>query len=214
MERLHPAMQSFEQQDHAFVALVEGAFADATARSGAHLLCRPGCAQCCIGVFAIGPADALRLQQGLMRLEAGDPDCAARVRARVAASWERLAPHFPGDPVSGVLAVDANGEFENSFDDFANQERCPVLDPDQGICDLYPARPHTCRVFGPPVETPEGYGVCELCFHAATPAEIAAAVLTTQPAALDEALDRAATHAGAHPGATVIAYALSPTLHI
>src|ERR1700759_5697699 len=93
----NPSSDLFRRQDIAFVALVDGAFADAASRSGPHLLCRPGCTQCCIGVFAIGPADALRLKQGLSALEQADPERARRVEARAASSWQRLAPQFPGD---------------------------------------------------------------------------------------------------------------------
>ena len=40
---------------------------------------------------------------------------------------------------------------------------CPALDPEAGTCDLYAARPITCRAFGPPVRCgEEAVGVCEL----------------------------------------------------
>ena len=39
---------------------------------------------------------------------------------------------------------------------------------DTGHCELYESRPMTCRVFGPPVRSEDGLGVCELCFHGAT----------------------------------------------
>src|ERR1700753_2551605 len=123
----NPSSELFRQQDIAFVALVDGAFVDAASRSGPHLLCRPGCAQCCIGVFAIGPADALRLREGLSDLKQTDPDRAARVQARAATAWSRLAPQFPGDAVSGVLDVDHNGDPTDDFEDFANDEPCPAL---------------------------------------------------------------------------------------
>ena len=32
-----------------------------------------------------------------------------------------------------------------AFADFGNDEPCPGLDPDTGGCDLYDARPMTCR---------------------------------------------------------------------
>jgi Fe-S-cluster containining protein len=160
----------FRAQNNGFVALVDGAFADAARRSGPHLLCRPGCTQCCIGAFAIGPADALRLRQGLAALERSDPERAARIQQRADASWSRLANQFPGDARSGILNADADGEhlknFEDSFEEFGNHEPCPALDLEHGTCDLYGSRPQTCRVFGPPIATGEGYGICELCFTA------------------------------------------------
>jgi Fe-S-cluster containining protein len=208
----------FRNQDHAFVALIDGAFADAAARSGPHLLCRPGCTQCCIGVFAIGPADALRLRQGLSALKETDPGRAARVQARAAASWSRLKPGFPGDASSGVLDLDNNDVDSNSqpanrttasFDDFANDEPCPALDPANGTCDLYASRPETCRVFGPPLATGEGYGVCELCFQNATAQEVSNAGIVLPAGELSEALDQAAVAAGESSGSTVIAFVLN-----
>jgi Fe-S-cluster containining protein len=202
----------FRSQDSAFVVLVDGAFADAAKRSGPHLLCRAGCVQCCIGVFAIGPADALRLKQGLVALTHEDPERAARVRERAAASWSRLAPEFPGDRATGALELDSSGDpladFEETFEHFANHEPCPALDPEHGTCDLYASRPQTCRVFGPPVATDEGYGVCELCFQTATPQEIAHAAITPPSEDRSSAPDGAAVAAGAAPGATIVAFVL------
>ena len=197
----------FVQIDRDFVALVDAAFADAARRSGSHLLCRPGCSQCCIGVFAIGPADALRLERGSVELEATDPERAARVRKRAESSWQRLAAHFPGDRTSGVLQTAPDGEPAEAFDDFADAEPCPALDPEQGRCDLYAARPYTCRVFGPPVETSEGFGVCELCFQEASPAEIASAAIAA-PELEQEAVDRAAVAARTAAGHTIVAAVL------
>ena len=198
----------FHKENSAFVALVDGAFVSAASRSGSHLLCRKGCTQCCIGVFAIGPADALRLKQGLAVLQRSDPARATRVQQRASASWSRVAPHFPGDAGVGLLHTDSQGDPIEDFEDFANDEPCPALDPEHGSCDLYAARPQTCRLFGPPVATREGFGVCELCFQHATAEEIAEAAISAPATELSAALDRAAIAAGESAGSTVIAFAL------
>lgn len=208
MTRSSEEKTRFYEKDRDFVALIDNAFADAAARSGPHLLCRPRCSQCCIGVFAIGPADVLRLQTGLAILDQQDPTRAFRVRQRAALSWARLAPQFPGDPDSGLLTVDDHGEPQESFEDFGNQEPCPALDPVDGTCDLYRFRPHTCRVFGPPLANEGGFGICELCFQGATPEEITAAAIAPEPHGISEALDEAALAAGVAPGRTIIAFAL------
>ncbi len=83
-----------------------------------------------------------------------------------------MAAEFPGNLKTGVL--DEGPEAEECFAEFANDEVCPVLDPETGLCDLYDARPMTCRTFGPPVRTGGGLGVCELCFHGASDEQIAA----------------------------------------
>src|SRR5213592_3700871 len=86
---------------------IADAMAEAARRSGAWLVCRPGCTECCLGPFEITQLDARRLRAGLAALEAADPMRAARVRARAAA-------HVEADDVP-----------------------CPALDPATGWCDLY-----------------------------------------------------------------------------
>ena len=204
----HQPQTYFQSQDSTFVALIDGAFADAAKRSGPHLLCKAGCAQCCVGVFAIGSADALRLNQGLVALAHQDPERAVRVRGRAATSWARLAPRFPGNTATGALELDTSGDPVDAFEGFANHEPCPALDPEHGTCDLYAWRPQTCRVFGPPIADGEGYGVCELCFQAASPQEVAQAAITPPSEERSRNLDEAAVAAGAAPGATIVAFVL------
>lgn len=157
--------------DAELVQIVDQALADATLRSGAWLACRPGCNQCCTGVFRISALDAERLRQGLRQLATYDQARADGVRARVASSVEVLAFTFPGDATTGVLFEDEAAQ--EMFEEFANDAVCPVLHPESGTCDLYAARPMTCRTFGPPVKLDEGYGICELCFVGASADEIA-----------------------------------------
>src|SRR5580700_2821519 len=152
--------------DEKLIQIVDSALADVTRRSGKWLVCRPGCTQCCMGVFAINQLDALRLRRGLADLERLAPERAARVRERAQESVRRLSPEFPGDPATGVLRE--GDEAEQQFADFANDEPCPALDPETGNCELYESRPMTCRVFGPPVRSEDGLGVCELCYHGAS----------------------------------------------
>ncbi len=172
--------------DQQLVQIIDAALADTARRSGEWLVCKPGCTQCCMGAFAINQLDALRLQQGLAELEAIDPDRAEQVRDRARASIARLSPDFPGDPATGILH---EGEAaEALFDEFANDEPCPVLDPGTGMCDLYAARPLTCRVFGPPVQSEGGLGVCELRYHGASEEEIAACEMTVDPDGLEAML--------------------------
>jgi Fe-S-cluster containining protein len=151
--------------DQKLVQIIDAALADTARRSGDWLVCKLGCTQCCVGIFAINQLDAVRLQHGLADLEANDPSRAARVKQRARDSVDRLKREFPGDPQTGVL--DESDEAAVRFESFANDEACPALDPVTGACDLYASRPMTCRVFGPPVRSEEGLGVCELCYHGA-----------------------------------------------
>ena len=190
--------------DQQLVQIVDAATADAARRSGDWLKCRPGCTQCCIGIFSITQLDALRLQAGLADLEQSDPVRAAAIGERARLSLERLRPNFPGDARTGQL-----DESHPGFEEFANDEPCPALDPASGLCDLYAARPMTCRVFGPPVRSGDGIGVCELCFDGAAEAEILAAELCTNWTDLENSLNTEAELDTGHAGTTIIALALA-----
>lgn len=191
-------------QDRQLVQIIDAASADAAHRSGPWLQCRLGCTQCCIGIFSITQLDALRLRTGLAELEASDPARAAAVRARAAESVQRLTPGFPGDAATGQL-----DESHPDYEDFANDEPCPALDPATGACDLYAARPVTCRVFGPPVRSEDGIGVCELNFVGATESEILAAELDTSWSTLETSLNAEAESETHRSGSTTVAWALT-----
>lgn len=192
--------------DGALIHIVDAALADASRRSGAWLACRPGCTQCCVGVFAINQLDAVRLQQGLADLEEVDPRRALRVRNRARISVERLSAGFPGNAKTGVL--DEGPEADERFAEFANDEPCPALDPQTGLCDLYEARPMTCRTFGPPVRSEGGLGVCELCYHGASDEQIAACEMVADPDDLESRLLAKLEKTGGPRGRTLVAFCL------
>jgi len=179
-------------RDAELVQIVDSALSDAARKAGAWLVCRLGCTQCCIGPFAITPLDAARLGAGLADLESRDPKRAARVRRRAQDSVERLSRHFT---LEQLLTDDAAGE----------DEPCPALDLQTGGCDLYAARPLTCRTFGPPVRfAGEALAVCELCFEGATDTQIAGCEVEVDPDNLEGAL------LAETPGAdTIVAFALA-----
>jgi len=197
------ACAATHSKDSKLIQIVDAALADAARRSGSWLVCREGCTQCCVGVFAINQLDERRLRQGLEELKARDPRRAERVRARAREAATRLAKDFPGDVASGVLDARRAEEFE----EFANDEPCPVLDPLTGSCDLYAARPMTCRVFGPPVRSEDGLGVCELCFVGASDEEIARCEMVADPDDMEPEVLRDVEASGVR-GETIIAFAL------
>ena len=171
--------------DNTLVQIVDAALAETARRSGPWLLCRPGCAQCCLGEFPITQLDAARLRRGLAELEIRDPQRAARVRQRVREATARQAPMADDDP-------------------------CAALDPETATCDLYEARPITCRTFGPPVRCESGdLGVCELCFEGATDTEIAACEEEFDPQGLEPELLREFEETAGVRGETTVALALS-----
>ena len=192
--------------DLGLIQIVDSALADATRRSGKWLACRVGCTQCCIGAFPINQLDAARLRRGLAELGTISPARAESVRARARDAVARLSAEFPGDPLTGLL--DEGEDAAHRFSDFANDEPCPALDPKTGKCELYESRPMTCRVFGPPVLSEDGLGVCELCFQGATNKEIAACEMKPDPDDLESALLEQLEKSSGIRGNTIVAFSL------
>ncbi len=122
-----------------------------------------------------------------------------------------MSAEFPGNAKTGVLDAgifEEGSEAEKRFAEFANDEPCPVLDPETGLCDLYEARPMTCRTFGPPVRSEGGLGVCELCFQGATDTEIAACEMAADPDDLESKLLAKLEKARGSRGQTIIAFCI------
>jgi Fe-S-cluster containining protein len=190
------------------IQIVDAALADAARRSGSHLVCRPGCTQCCVGVFAISQQDAGRLREALAHLSQTDARRADGIRARVAASLGRIGSSFPGDLESGILAEDDT--LREFFDEeFGDDEVCPVLDPAGGTCDLYSARPVLCRTFGPPMRDTDGnLTACELCYTGATEEEIAACEVGPGIPAIEESSNEGFNAEHGVCGETIVAFAL------
>lgn len=160
--------------DARLIQIVDAALAEAAAKAGAWLKCRPGCCDCCLGAFEISSLDADRLRRGLLRLAEREPERAARVRVRATTAADRLRSQYPIDTASSVLAEVADDD-----------EPCPALDPATGTCDLYESRPLTCRAFGPAIRSGNAVGTCELCFPGATDEEIAACAVELDSDALE-----------------------------
>ena len=173
--------------DRELIQIVDAAMAEAARRAGAWLVCRPGCAECCLGPFPITQLDAWRLRRGLAALEGRDPARAARVRQRAQAAIARMGD-YPGDLTTGIL--DEDEDAEERFAALADEEYCPALDPEALTCDLYEARPITCRIFGPAVRSSGGdvLGVCELNYQGASDDQIAACQVEVDPGGMEDAL--------------------------
>ncbi|HET9837176.1 MAG TPA: YkgJ family cysteine cluster protein [Candidatus Angelobacter sp.] len=197
------------KDDQQLIQIVDAALAEAARKSGEWLACRKGCTQCCYGPFPISHLDAARLSQGLSELDRSDPRRAQNVRERARAAVARLKPNFPGDAKTGML--DEGEDAEARFAEFADDEACPALDPVTGACDLYAARPMTCRTFGPPVRsgTEGALGVCELCYHGASDEQIAACEMVPDPENLEEKLLREVEHKTGKSGSTIVAWVLA-----
>lgn len=149
-----------ETADRRLLASVASTMEEAARKSGDWLVCRPGCTECCMGPFEITALDALRLRKGLAELAELDGAKAERIRVRVAAYVER------------------------------EDAPCPVLDVRTGLCDLYAARPMTCRVFGPATRVDGGLAACELCYDGASDEQIAACAVEVDAEGLEAGILR------------------------
>ena len=189
--------------DRRLLAAIGETMAEAARRSGEWLACRPGCTQCCIGPFPITQLDARRLRRGLDALAVADPARAAAVRARAGEYVRIAAEGYPGDPATGALWDEE--ALSDSLDDMA----CPALDPVTGYCDLYDARPVTCRAFGPATRIAEqSVGACELCYTGATEEQMVACAVEVDPEGRETELLDALAAEGVR-GMTIVAYALA-----
>jgi Fe-S-cluster containining protein len=199
---------AWKAADRALIQIIDSAHAEAARKSGAWLACRPGCSQCCIGVFPISQLDVRRLQAGQEDLKQDDPARAARVVARARDSVERLRGEFPGDAKTGLL--EESDEAEARFEDFANDEPCPALDPQTQTCDLYASRPMTCRVFGPAVRGADGaVGACELCYQGASDEQIAECAVEMDPGDTESPLTAKLEAETGVRGMTIVAWCLA-----
>ncbi len=144
-------------------------------------------------------------------LEHTNPLRAGAIRTRARAAVVRLAATFPGNAETGIFdpsITEIGSEAELRFEEFGNDEVCPVLNPATGQCELYNSRPMTCRTFGPPVRSEDGLGVCELCFHGATDEQIAECEIVVDPDNLEaEVLKRLEEESGTE-GQTTVAYSV------
>ncbi len=200
-------LAEIDARDGQLIQIVDAAMAEAARRAGPWLVCRLGCTQCCVGPFPITQVDARRLRRGLAELDASDPERARHVRVRARDYVTRVSPDFPGDPTTGIL--DQTPEGEKRFETFADDEPCPALDPETGACDLYCARPLTCRTFGPPMRADEELAVCELCFDGATDDEIESCAVDSDPDGLETTLKQDLAKIDGTTGQTIVAYCLA-----
>ncbi len=205
-------MSMLPARDLELIQIVDAALADATLRArrpdgSSWLACRPGCTPCCHGVFRISALDAERLRSAVFALSGTDAPRASRIQARAKRLVEILSPHFPGDPGTGTLVPEqAEDSVWETFADLPEADApCPVLDPDTGRCDLYAARPLTCRIFGPPVQNEGGIGICELCYVGASEADVLRGEMQLEHHALEAVLEGECAS-----GETIIAWAVLP----
>jgi len=192
------------------MAAVDAAVAEGEARCGARLDYGRACPACCLGPFPINRLDVLRLRRGLLALAAQEPERAAAIVGAAADAVRDYAPHFPGDAATGRLVDEPSGR--DAFFARFSRRPCPALDLASGRCQLYAARPITCRTFGPPVRL-SGLDMeaCAPCFSGTADEQASCRVPLDTGGQEDTLLDRLEEEEG-DQGETVIAHALAQPL--
>jgi Fe-S-cluster containining protein len=150
-------------------------FAAGVADAGpAVVLCRRGCAACCLGPFDISPADAEVVAEAVTRLP---PSTRSLVQLHAVDQISRYADLEPAwhDPWD----IEALGDrrFDRISDELASAP-CPALDAN-GACLIYADRPANCRMIGLAMRTPDGGTLENACPILHTSARYAALEPTT-----------------------------------
>lgn len=197
-------------EDARFMQAMDAAVAVSQGRAGPRLDYGRGCPACCLGPFPINRLDVLRLRRGLAALASRDPEAAGAIVSAAQAAVRDMAAEFPGDAERGVLVEVESGR--DAFFTRFGKRPCPALEMRTGRCQLYDARPVTCRTFGPPVHLGgRDLEACEACFQG-TPEEEAECRVEPDAAGMEDALlDRLEAIEG-DQGETIIAYALARPL--
>jgi len=119
-------------------------FDDAATALGPMLGCHIGCCDCCRGLFDITLPDAVVLQMGFHRLDAGWQQ---RVLQRCRERRDLLQQQWPELQAPYLL----NHLHDRPWQTMPERDTtpCPLLD-DDGCCLVYAWRPLTCRLHGLP----------------------------------------------------------------
>ena len=117
-----------------------------------------------------------------------------------------MADEYPGDPRDGGLGDDDHAR--ERFFARHGERPCPALAAD-GRCDLYEARPVSCRTFGPPVRFGErDLPPCPLCFTDASTADVERCRLEPDAEGLEDGLLAALEPSGSGDFEKTVAFAL------
>ena len=161
-----------------------------------------------MGPFPITALDAVRLREGLLWLEAKSYDRAEALRARARQSVADMSADFPGDLAHGI--IDDGTPAATAFYERHGAMPCPALDPATGACELYGARPVSCRTFGPPVQIgPDALPPCRLCFVGAKDWQVERCRVEVDASQTEAALIEEAEPLANVNGFTLIAFALA-----
>ena len=127
------------------VRQVEGAFEKVRQQHPDCVACKLGCADCCHALFDLSLVEALYINRQFLKQVAKERKVEILDQANVA---DRTIYRMKR---KAFKAVDAGEKSEEQvlLELASERVRCPLLN-DENRCDLYGARPVTCRVYGIP----------------------------------------------------------------
>lgn len=108
--------------------------------------CRPGCFDCCQGLFDIGLLDAIFVQQGMKRLKPQQLQIVKEKARELIEKAKKIDKDFA--PPYSLSEWD-----ETRIDELVlnvGKVFCPFIN-DEGFCSIYEYRPLVCRLIGIPV---------------------------------------------------------------
>ena len=153
--------ESFEKHN-SLVSYLDSRFRSIQDKYKSQMFCRPGCTQCCYGLFDISLPDAFRIAQafGLLpkQIRSAVTDRSSTIQTKIILEGRELQEPFFLNEIS-----------EERIDQLVeglSDVRCPLLD-EYDRCLIYEDRPVACRLEGiPMVDCNDGlFGDwCELNF--------------------------------------------------
>ncbi len=135
-------MRAIWQGLEALFAEIETAFKETKRKFPKEVRCRLGCDDCCYALFDLSLAEAALLQREFRRLPRKKRREILRRLEKYERDWTRQRPPVLTPFVLSTIKI-----------------RCPLLN-EKKRCDLYHARPATCRLYGIPVEIDGETFVC------------------------------------------------------
>ncbi|OGR35955.1 MAG: hypothetical protein A2051_12480 [Desulfovibrionales bacterium GWA2_65_9] len=119
-------------------------FGTVRARFAENVRCEKGCSDCCHALFDLTLVEALFLNAAFSARFQGKDRTRILKRADEA---DRLVHRLKRDAFRAVK--DGQNAQEILLEMAKVRVRCPLLD-DEGLCEMYDARPVTCRIYGVP----------------------------------------------------------------
>ncbi len=134
-------MKGFEELE-AFLKEIDQKFQEVNRRYRREVRCKKGCAHCCYAPFDLSFVEALYMRRAFLLLPRRLRREITRRLDKYKKAWESSVPK----PVNPFLLAKV-------------KLRCPFLN-EKDLCELYQARPATCRMYGIPILVEEETFVC------------------------------------------------------